>query len=100
MTDWQPIETASKDNGRRLLFGREFGDRDVRTTIGYFESYIGTLTCNGDVATGWRSIEQEEVGTSDDPWMAEKHFVPTHWMPLPEPPNPSACSGTGTQTRA
>lgn len=69
--DWQPIETAPKDGTPILIFYEElYGMR--RYSIRCWD--------RGDWATAqegwvdeWRQIRPNEK--------------PTHWMPLPEPPN-------------
>jgi hypothetical protein len=64
--EWQPIETAPKDGTRVLVYVEPFG------------SLIGSNTFN-------------LFGrTSGDRWYCDGVWldgsVPTHWMPLPEPP--------------
>lgn len=68
--DWQPIETAPKDGAEILSFGA-LGLVLVR----YKESQVVWL-CN------WEH-------TWDSTPLAVSHN-PTHWMPLPTPPNPPA----------
>ena len=58
MTDWQPIETAP-DDGRKIIV---YGGSRTEPTIeeadgGWWRLYIGAM-----------------------------NSIPTHWMPLPEPP--------------
>ena len=59
---WQPIETAPKDNTKVLLFVPVFGP-----SIGYFDAHgPDNLWCVRGIVN--RGVQ------------------PTHWMPLPEPP--------------
>lgn len=61
LTDWQPIETAPKDGTSLLIAGR-FGWRgDWNVKIGHWRENYGFM-----------------YGLS---------FVPSHWMPLPPPPD-------------
>ena len=62
--DWQPIETAPKDGTRVLLFVPKYG-----AMSGHFPIY-GTST-------------QEKWNLHS---CLNKEAIPTHWMPLPEPP--------------
>lgn len=61
MTDWQPIETASKDGVTIVLYGAK----------GRYKIVIGKWVAN------WNQW-QSQPGA----WPV----YPTHWMPLPEPP--------------
>ena len=60
--EWQPIETAPK-TGKEILF---FSGGLIR--IGFFDS------ARAGVWSVW-------------PGRARARASPTHWMPLPEPPN-------------
>lgn len=62
MSEWQPIETAPKNGQRILLWGLQY----VMPVTGsqYFE------------VNGWRI----------QPGMNALKNQPTHWMPLPRPP--------------
>ena len=68
MIDWQPIETAPKD-GRILVYGGTL-ENDLR----------------GKEPSGIALVYAETLCVADtcyyDAWIVE----PTHWMPLPEPP--------------
>lgn len=76
MSDWQPIETAPKDETLILLFGKErYGEcydlDEVVIQIGYWSTWHSGQ---------WRL---ELFGPNEDTlW-----FIPTHWMPLPPPPS-------------
>jgi len=91
MTEWQPIETAPKDG----------------TAIRAKRVHDGRVICDGIAA--WRTvhfgelrdpISGEQFAAPEDAtgWMcpkgvADKRFpTPTHWMPLPEPPEVTAHS--------
>ena len=63
--NWQPIETAPKDGTLVLLSG--FG---LPVWQGYWVGQVGRHAING--WTRFNSVDME--------------WKPTHWMPLPEPP--------------
>lgn len=63
MSEWQPIETAPKDGTEILVFDDG--------------AYIVTPWIEGDDQSGWW-----DNGFMDPP--------PTHWMPLPAPPERTA----------
>ena len=75
MTDWQPIETAPKDGEEVniLLFGGVLDSAED-----YWPDFIGPVVAYWDCGM-WVIA----------PTGSEKIMVnnPTHWMPLPEPPN-------------
>jgi hypothetical protein len=61
MTQWQAIETAPKDGTRILVVGLHPG-----TTL------------------HWMNFAYGDGDGLDGDWMESLH--PTHWMPLPDPP--------------
>lgn len=67
MSEWRPIETAKRDGTHVLLY---------------------TTSFNGEWLTieGWYFSSPKEI---DDGWETEFgfHGEPTHWMPLPSPPD-------------
>ena len=69
MIDWQPIETAPKDDRSILVYG------------GTLENDLG-----GKEASGIALVYAETLCVADtcyyDAWIVDA----THWMPLPEPP--------------
>lgn len=69
---WQPIETAPKD-GTWLLLG-QFSDSDT-------DDYCHGVAHWHD--GGWTDGYQPD-------WYWRGAFEPTHWQPLPEPPEQSA----------
>lgn len=75
MSEWQPISTAPKDGTALLLFSRTHG-----IVEGCFEQVDGGgHPENGPPIYWWTSPWVEFIDGSYD--------APTHWMPLPEPPN-------------
>lgn len=59
--DWRPIETAPKDGTDILIWSR--AGREIGKYLAGREAWLG----HGDNGSGWRT--------------------PTHWQPLPEPPD-------------
>ena len=79
MSEWQLIETAPKDG--TWIIGAEFHGEDYR--------YADIYCCR------WMNCYQsaEEYGGDPDLYIREcwdngkdNTELPTHWMPLPEPP--------------
>lgn len=68
---WQDIETAPKDETDVLLY------RAV-STIGQLPPIVAAWFDDGLNGAGWASFDKP------DSWI---DGVPTHWQPLPEPPN-------------
>ena len=71
MSEWQPIETAPKDGTTVLLY------------------------CQGSFLPGpapfmqagaWGFWHSGNPNHQRDCWIADEPVDPTHWMPLPEPP--------------
>lgn len=84
MGDWQPIETAPKD-GRKFgawcvsdqgAGGARFPDVQMRGDGSGF-GYVVHLR-NG---VAWQYLDARGQDSIFPKW------VPTHWMPLPEPPH-------------
>jgi uncharacterized protein DUF551 len=68
-SEWQPIETAPRDGSSTLLFGRWASDEQGLMSgpvIGQF-NYVRDAWEFANAGGWWR-------------------IRPTHWMPLPEPP--------------
>ena len=69
MTEWQPIETAPNVRGKHfLLFGDGANFREC-TIVGY-----------------WWDITSKREGWVAVTSSGRIEVMPTHWMPLPEPP--------------
>ena len=86
---WQPIETAPKD-GREILCTWVYVMRDgswhwsnVMHVLSWFPDWhgkgIGSWVLDGDFG-----IRFEPDGVHETPPVG--NWEPTHWMPLPEPP--------------
>lgn len=77
MSEWQPIETAPKDGTQILLYCNYYSSSNIE--IGSFR--------NDD-----NDKEGEEKGWFDNSYddfscgYASTPLAPTHWMPLPDPP--------------
>ena len=91
MREWRPIETAPKDGTPILVWTQHPMDRTYASPQ-RAEYYTIASWC--DVADEWRSIESIEemwgVGSELTGPMFESErleCIPTHWMPLPAPPD-------------
>jgi len=78
---WRPIATAPKIEGRTILASY--------WPSGYVELVHWRVLPPGSYAEGQWQIEQLP---GRDP---SRHFLPTHWMPLPPPPISPSPSDTG-----
>jgi hypothetical protein len=71
VNDWQPIETAPKDGSIIMLYGE----------------YMNTYNCAGKVFSfGYYFFSQKQWMCYPSHNEATDHIEPTHWQPLPEPP--------------
>ena len=70
MNNWQPIETAPKDGTDIVLALWEFGKPNTKRTfaIGGFDES--------------RDCWSQSIGSG----FVDELYQPTHWMPLPDPP--------------
>ena len=72
--NWQPIETAPKDGTNILLCKAPF-----TALVGRFDDDLG-----------WVDFDEDEDALREV-WIEEgTEYEPTHWMPLPSPPDPCA----------
>jgi hypothetical protein len=78
---WQPIETAPKDGTRVLAYWPDVLANNSATQV---ESWYGPRGHEQMLLT-WQSGEMQLVWQSAFEW-ADGPNAPTHWMPLPEPP--------------
>lgn len=73
--DWQPIETAPKDE-----IDCGYDGLIARRILAWDKQWDAT----GCAVTAYWDIDHWQVYGRDDNTI---HFKPTHWMPLPAPPN-------------
>lgn len=73
MSEWQPIETAPKDGTMILVW-------DESSSPGVVAAYFLSETHDDEEWSGW--IYGDQLLADADP----EGPLPTHWMPLPEPP--------------
>ena len=75
MDKWQPIETAPKD-GTSIL-------------IVTLQGYMTTVRWEGESCCGgWALIVDGTTQNCEADCSSDLPKTPTHWMPLPEPPQP------------
>lgn len=82
---WQPIDTAPK-SGRTVMLGFVNESGLWRSTRGqwFSQDFIEDMWEDGDdCQAGWyeTTVEGEECYP----------IAPTHWMPLPQPPESAPC---------
>lgn len=71
MSDWQPIETAPKDGNEILVFYQT----RKKVVIAYWEPQ----SYNKKPRPYWAAIGSHWIES-------DRKYPPTHWMPLPAPP--------------
>lgn len=83
MTEWQPIESAPKDGTEILACVNGFVP-----AVAWWEELPDDIMEHISEREKWRSVEAAEFETEEQ-WMEHwtgSWYEPTHWMPLPEPP--------------
>lgn len=68
-SEWQPIETAPKDGQAIILWPYD-----------HYSIWDGASI--GEVVCGFYSKDDDEWNNPEE----RRKFNPTHWMPLPSPP--------------
>jgi hypothetical protein len=71
---WRPIETAPKDGTNYLIYVREFKQPVRMSSYEITERFV-----NG-------KSDYRTEGWTDCRSLMGNQYLPTHWMPLPEPP--------------
>lgn len=79
MTKWQPIETAPRDGTPIDVYGQ---GRRICDVFWSFSVNAETGAPINSVYDGW--VQEGHVGQSYLPNYI--NISPTHWMPLPDPP--------------
>ena len=84
MSDWNTIETAPRDGSRLLLYQATPGDYGGVQTVGRWHIQI----------TRYRQPDGTWLETTAPGyWLGDiGGFWPTHWMPLPAPPQEDSTS--------
>jgi len=88
--NWQPIETAPKD-GRKIFIYRHgweeapiaiWGEHPDNPVVSHDHKEV---YMSGWISDSWamHGLEEGFIGWDED---IEDRNMPTHWMPLPEPP--------------
>ena len=83
MMDWQPIETAPKDGTWMLVACRWIRDPEEEG-LGDWCRIVRWAADERYKGFPWATMDPEGIAFGG----TIKEGVPTHWMPLPEPPNP------------
>lgn len=83
MSKWKPIETAPKDGSWILLCGGSInygwvGDGEPSCVSGQWTTWLNGATASGHWQFAWY-----------DGGFYGEYENPTHWAPLPPPPEPS-----------
>lgn len=73
---WQPIETAPKDGTKVLLADKN----------GYISTARWTEECERGGVDSSRDPGWKAYAIDDDSFYSCEYINPTHWMPLPAPP--------------
>ena len=78
MSEWQPIETAPKDGTAVVLYGKGLLRSGYEQAVGVYIPIHGE---DDDSTIRWWHVEDGKFGP-----YAIRGPSPTHWMPLPPPP--------------
>ena len=104
MKQWNQIETAPKD-GTRIILGKVADPENEIDAIVAEGFYIEGLEDGldymgydaGFVDNGWDLFQPaRSIG---NPAYQNEGNQPTHWMPLPPPPNASECDALPKETK-
>lgn len=79
--EWQPVESAPKDETSVLLWGSLDAD------WGMFPESPDAFSGSPEMCIGYWAGKGWHVPNHGGPGDYEQWCKATHWMPLPEPPN-------------
>ena len=74
--EWQPIETAPKDGSSILIYDPDDGHGAGEEPVIYVCYWKEGMSRRRGITGSWTEADGEMYTT----------FIPTHWMPLPKPP--------------
>ena len=83
MSEWQPIETAPKDETKFLGWNKDFGARET-----YYRFYGEGSSARVEYEKGFGPRGSYEWHEPQSGWLSS--WKPTHWMRLPKPPEKDA----------
>lgn len=90
MSEWQPIETAPKDGTLIDIWCPWDGNEEGGIRL---ENVSWNVSNDLNPHTGWSRItddgDEDMVEMDATCPLGLPKWVPTHWMPLPEPPQPT-----------
>ena len=73
MSEWRPIETAPIDRTIVLVFGPEHEGGEPAVAAAFYDPWADSELGRKE---GWWALDES----------GHHLMFPTHWMPLPEPP--------------
>jgi hypothetical protein len=106
MTEWQPIETAPKKNGKKGFYGNELTET-ILLFVPQSEPhvFVGSWDFFYDISVDGRGIDYYKVNNgfqAFEAWVSTEgelihrsYGKPTHWMPLPELPGATESKDLG-----
>ena len=79
--DWQPIETAPRDGTEVLLWCAPHSDMEMDSIFA-----AAWVTDAGDEKRPYSTWIIPQADDKEGGWADTLRWMPTHWMPMPEPP--------------
>jgi hypothetical protein len=78
---WQPIETAPKDGTKIILYHEKWETFPIAS----WEWGEGPDEDGTGGWCAWHTVDDRFPGAEDGIIYPSENYMPTHWMPLPEP---------------